>query len=207
MAKSVYSVVLDDEVVRYLDLAAAKTGESRSQFINRVVAKEVGFSTYREKLDEVVTAINSFVAAHEKLRMVRRQKAAVDFLSALNYKYSPRVTYSVELFPDRRAAKLSVALRTTSPVLIELCGRFFKLIGALEEESLKRRTFVVEDGRLVRWLQIPDGADGVQAASCITDYVNYFDGLLNTYVAYPTEDERVNAVIDEFVRRKQNILV
>ena len=100
MGKSVYSVVLDDEVVKYADKAAAKTGESRSQFINRVIAKEVGFSTSRQKLDEVIDALGAAIATHEKIRMVRRQQSVVDFLSALNYKYSPRVTYSVELDPE-----------------------------------------------------------------------------------------------------------
>lgn len=200
MGKSVYSVVLDDEVVKYADKAAAKTGESRSQFINRVIAKEVGFSTSRQKLDEVIDALDAAIATHEKIRMVRRQQSVVDFLSALNYKYSPRVTYSVELDPEKRAARLKIALRTTSPALSGICNEFFNTFAALEKGSKGKNLFFVEDGKLVRDFIVPSEAKGEEAAKLITDYVNCFDALLNAYIGnYPfgTADEKL---VEDYLR-------
>ena len=205
MGKSVYSMVLDDEVVRCVDIAAAKTGESRSQFINRVIAKEVGFATSRQRLDDIIDAIDVCLATHEKMRMVRRQKAAVDFLSALNYKYSPRVTYSVDLYPEEKKAKLTIALRTTSPELTALCANFFEIISKLEENSCNKRLFGVEDGKVVRIMTLPKDVDTLEAARIITRYVNYFDKLLNDFISTRDEKERLDNLIASFEGYKEEI--
>ncbi|HBK02305.1 MAG TPA: hypothetical protein DDY77_04665 [Clostridiales bacterium] len=200
MGKSVYSVVLDDEVVRLVDKAAAKTGESRSLFINRVLAKEVGFSTSKQKLDKVVDALDTAISAHETIRMVRRQKSVVDFLGSLNYKYSPRVTYSVELDPEKRAARLKIALRTTSPELSNICAVFFDKFVSLEKGSESKNFFFVEDGKIIRDFTIPSKAGGEEIAKLITDYVDCFDALLNAYIGnYPfgNADEKL---VEDYLR-------
>lgn len=205
MGKSVYSMVLDDEVVKCVDMAAAKTGESRSQFINRVIAKEVGFATSRQRLDDIIDAIDVCLATHEKIRMVRRQKAAVDFLSALNYKYSPRITYSVDLYPEEKRAKVTIALRTTSPELTALCSKFFGIISKLEESYFGKQLFGVEDGKVVRMMTLPKDVDTLEAARIITRYVNYFDKLMNDYISTKDEETKLNNLVADFEKYKDEI--
>ena len=205
MGKSVYSIVLDDEVVECVDLAAAKTGESRSQFINRVIAGEVGFATSRQRLDDIIEAIDLCLAKYEKIKMVRRQRAAVDFLSALNYKYSPRIIYSVDFYPGEKKAKLTIALRTTSIELAALFTEFFENITRLEQEHFQKRFFNVEDGKVVRIMTFPANVDTKEAARIITAYVNRFDKLMNEYISTKDETKRRNDLKANFSKYKDEI--
>ena len=43
MAKTVYSLVLDDEVMKLVDKAARRGGLSRSAYINQALAENVGY--------------------------------------------------------------------------------------------------------------------------------------------------------------------
>ena len=54
MGKSVYSMVLSDEVVSLIDREAFRRGVSRSQMINEVRADFVGFSTDERRISELI---------------------------------------------------------------------------------------------------------------------------------------------------------
>lgn len=49
MGKSVYSVVLDDDIVAALDLAAMRAGTNRSAMMNRLLAAQLGFATPEDR--------------------------------------------------------------------------------------------------------------------------------------------------------------
>ena len=182
MSKSVYSMVLSDEVVALIDREAFKRGVSRSQMINEVLAEFVGYSTEERRITELIENLNELLSGANRLRVVRRQQSAIDFLSALNYKYSPRVTYSVDMFPDKDFGELKIALRTTNPDLIAITSEFFNDYIAVERESGVNAVYGVRDGKLVRRLDFSKVSTAKELADAISTYVNVLDRLFNAYV-------------------------
>ena len=179
MGKSVYSMVLNDEVVALIDKKAFLSGLSRSQMINEILAEAVGFSTEKQQIADVLERINALEIG--RLKVVRRQQSVIDFLSALNYKYSPKVTYSVDLFAGEGFGELKIALRTTNPDLLNITTNFFNDFIALEKEFKPSAEYSVRDGKLIRKLDFSSATSG-DLAERISSYVRCLDKLFNEYV-------------------------
>ena len=204
--KSVYSLVLSDEVIAKVDDMAFKRGVSRSQFINEVLASSVGVDTKQKRISDIFDEINSYIESFDNMRVQRRQQSCVDFLSALDYKYNPRVTYSVELFgDDYSSGELKIALRTTNPILLTIIGDFFNDFIAVEKKYDDSIGYEVRDGKLIRKLDFTK-VNGKSISLAITDYVNTLDRLLNVYVRDYGEGEKRSLVENyEKVKSKMNI--
>lgn len=185
MSKSVYSMVLSDEVISLIDNAALKSGKSRSTLVNEVLANYVGYSTEKQRIEEILSLVTTAFESHRRMRVERRQQSTIDFLSAINYKYNPRVTYSVELFTeDEFTGYLKIALRTTNQTLIEVVNDFFASFIRIERKYLGNVEYSVVDGKLLRKLNFKKINSTSEIALKLTDYVNDIDGLINAY----TED-------------------
>ncbi len=183
MSKSVYSMVLSDEVIRLIDNAALKTGKSRSTLVNEILASYVGYSTSGRRIEEILSLVTEAFEQHGRMRVERRQQSTIDFLSAINYKYNPRVTYSVELFTeDEFSGYLKIALRTTSQALITVINEFFNAFIAIEHKYLGDVEYSVVDGKLVRKLRFKEKCGTAEIALKITDYVNVIDKLINGFI-------------------------
>ena len=57
MKKTLYSLVLNDDVVREVDIMAHKMGTNRSSLINRILAEYVNYVTPEQRIGEVLSAI------------------------------------------------------------------------------------------------------------------------------------------------------
>ena len=184
MGKSIYSMVLTDEVINAVDRLAIKEGKSRSQMVDQILAERVGFNTVSKRIDQIVLLSNMCLKEHARLRVEKNQQSVIEFLSAIEYKYSPRVKYSVELFPDgREIGVLKIALRTTNRVLLDLIGRFFNLFIQIEQKYNPSIEYFIENGKLSRKLDFA-GIDSLESlAKCLTDYVSAIDKLMNLYIA------------------------
>ena len=204
--KSVYSLVLSDEVINKVDDLAFKSGVSRSQFINEVLANAVGVDTKRKKISDVFEEINAYIATIDNLRVRKRLSSSVDFLSALDYKYNPRVTYSVDLFgSDYLSGELKIALRTTNPVLLSIIGDFFNDFIEVERAYDRVVGYRAEGGRLIRKLDFSK-VKGKSISVAITDYVNCLDNLLNAYVgAYGNGEKRL--LNETYAKVKDKMLI
>lgn len=180
MSKSVFSVVLNDEIVSLIDKKAFLSGLSRSQMINEILAEAVGYSTEKQRASEILDSLCDLQT--DRIRVVRRQQSVVDFLSALNYKYSPKVTYSVDLFAGEDFGELKIALRTTNPDLIAITESFFNDFIAIETKYLGAVEYGIRDGKLIRRLDFSEKTGGRHLAESISDYINCLDKLFNEYV-------------------------
>lgn len=187
MGKSVYSMVLSDEVIALIDEKALKSGKSRSQIINEILAQHVGFSTQNQRIKELFASVNAIMEGHRRIRAIQSQQSTIDFLSAINYKYSPRVTYSVALFPGgQEEGLLKIALRTTNSLLISVINCFFDRYINLEKLYLKGASYQTVDGKLLRRLDFARIQSVEHLAEKLTEYVNNLDKLINLYIEdYP----------------------
>ncbi len=182
MGKSVYSMVLSDEVISLIDNAALKSGKSRSTLVNEILANYVGCSTTKQRIEEILSVAAEALEPHRRMRVERHQQSTIDFLSAINYKYNPRVTYSAELFTeDENTGYLKIALRTTSQALINVINDFFVAFIGLERKYIKGVEYSVVDGKLIRKLRFKEGESATDIAVKLTDYVNNIDKLINEY--------------------------
>lgn len=192
MGKSIYSLVLSDEVIAMLDNLAYKKGVSRSTLVNRVLAEYVGYETPEQRLKKMFSSLEQIIMGEQRMRLLSQSSdKAFSITSALNYKYSPRITYLVELdYEGDSIGELSITYRTSKPELIDAISSFFATWIALEKAYLPYDVaYSVTDGKLKRKLRITQDYESLETlAETITSYVKNIDKLLNIYI---TEDANV----------------
>ena len=130
MKKTLYSLVLNDDVVREVDIMAHKMGTNRSSLINRILAEYVNYVTPEQRIGEVLSAIERLTASSRELvPFFSPNSLSMSLKSSLEYKYRPTVKYEVELDAEsgRKIGTLSVVFRTQSEYLVRRITSFFRL--------------------------------------------------------------------------------
>ena len=61
MSNSVYSIVLDDEIINQIDILSNRQGTSRSNMINRILARHVSVPTAETMVNDVFKYIDEFI--------------------------------------------------------------------------------------------------------------------------------------------------
>lgn len=210
MGRSVYSVVLDDDVVAALDIAAMRAGTNRSAMMNRLLAAQLGFATPEDRIRTVFEAMEKLAATRYTALQVLGQDTQAQFSlrSALRYKYNPTVRYSVELYPHAQEylGVLRAQLRTQNAVLTRMLEDFYRLWAVLEQNTLQTSSEMYEIGgvRFARVLRLPaDGCTEQQLAERLTRYVSLLDSCMKLYCEHPEDPEAAAARV---VRHWQNSL-
>ena len=100
MKKSVYSLVLSDDVIAAVDRAAYQNGLSRSAMINRILAQAVSYTTPEQRMSEILSQVERLLNGEVFQSLSQPSDSMMSLRSALAYKYNPNVRYSVERYPD-----------------------------------------------------------------------------------------------------------
>lgn len=179
MKKSIYSLVLMDDVVAAVDEMAYELRTSRSNLINQILAEHLSCVTPEMRMQAVFSRMEELM---QPLRMLEQTSAHMRSLqSRLDYKYKPTVQYSVELFRAPREdgiGRLRVQLRTQNQTLLSVLDSFFRLWVALEERYAPvRAVYQVAPGRFERSIQDADAGEE-QLGEMIGAYVSRFDRWL-----------------------------
>lgn len=204
MSKSVYSLVLTDEIVRAIDSLAYRMNTSRSALIDRILAEKLSMQTPEIRMRNIMENIGSFFDDE----IFRLQTAAGDggmlIKSPLPYKYKPTIRYSVELLrEDRYLGRLKVSFRTQNMALMELMNDFLTCFANIEHRHLSRFDGIdvvmqIDNDKMVRMLNKPLIKDGRSVsdpnliAEAIADYVNFLDRAIKLY--FENADNRKQAV-------------
>lgn len=204
MSKSVYSLVLTDEIVRAIDSLAYRMNTSRSALIDRILAEKLSMQTPEIRMRNIMENIGSFFDDE----IFRLQTAAGDggmlIKSPLPYKYKPTIRYSVELLrEDRYLGRLKVSFRTQNMALMELMNDFLTCFENIERRHLSRFDGIdvvmqIDNDKMVRMLNKPLIKDGRSVsdpnliAEAIADYVNFLDRAIKLY--FENADNRKQAV-------------
>lgn len=205
MGKSVYSVVLDDAVVRAVDAMAGSMGCSRSAAINRILAQHVQMDTPEQQMQRIFRALEEQVAS-TALQALSASAAQMQLRSPLRYKYNPTVKYQLELYrPGERAlGVLRVSLRTQNRALLGVLAQFYRLWAGWERLTLGeavRMEFSPEDGRFARELREPRVSGPDELAGLLAGYINLFDGCLKEFFEYCDRPEIAAARAAALYRR------
>ena len=188
MNKSVYSLVLSDEIVQEIDRMAYEMGQSRSAMINQVLADYVRYTTPEKRMREVFSAIEQMLLGSVFEPQLQPSESMVSLRSALDYKYNPSVRYSVELYKNARPllGELRVSVRSQNSTLVLAMLQFFKLWTRIETAYIGRVECAMEDGRYLRKLRLSDDKDpgNEQIGEGIAAYIRLLDSALKHYFEF-----------------------
>ena len=129
MKKSVYSLVLSDDVIEAIDRLAYSKGTSRSAMINGILAEAVSYTTPEKRMNDIFGAIESLMGSSSFQIQPQPSDAMLSIRSALKYKYKPVIRYGLELYRsfDKTIGQLRVSFRTQSESLKSDLTEFLKL--------------------------------------------------------------------------------
>lgn len=191
MKKSVYSLVLSDDIVSEVDRMAYRAGVSRSAMINSILADAVSYITPEKRMSDIFSTIESLMDGNSFLIQPQPSDAMLSIRSALHYKYKPVIRYSLELHRDfgRTIGKLKVSFRTQSERLKSELTDFLKLWATLENTYIveffpEGITYTIEDGRFTRTFRLPrdkEALGNAEIAAAISEYIKMFDEILKIY--------------------------
>ena len=140
MKKSVYSLVLSDDIVEEIDRLAYSKGFSRSAMINEILAEAVSYTTPEKRMNDIFGAIESLMESTAFQIQPQPSDAMLSIRSALRYKYKPVIRYGLELYRsfDKTIGQLKVSFRTQSENLKADLTEFLKLWAELENKYIVR---------------------------------------------------------------------
>lgn len=188
MAKSIYSLVLDDEVIRLVDRMAYSEGTSRSALINRLLAESVGFSTPEMRMRDIFRRMEDILESSLLPMPAESGDSTLRLRSAISYKYNPTVKYTVALGQDGASiGELRIQVRSRSDGFTLMLLQFFRLWERVEAAYIGKTDISFEPGRLTRKL-VPHTKGGALVTeavdgSYIAAYVNAFDGAMKAFFA------------------------
>ena len=192
MKKTLYSLVLNDEVVREVDALAHRMGTNRSNLINQILAEYVNYTTPEQRINEVLSTIEQLMApSRDLVPFFSPNSYSMSLKSSLEYKYRPTVKYEVELYrgAGESIGELTVLFRTQSMALIQGMTDFFRLWKQIEDAHLQpligtKIDYALYEGKFVRSIAAPDKDCTTQElASALSDYITLFDKLLKGCLA------------------------
>ena len=198
MKKTLYSLMLSDDVVREIDILAHRMGTNRSNLVNRILAEHVSIRTPEDQINDIFRALEEIILpSRELVPFFEPNMQTMSLKSCLEYKYRPTVRYEVELYSTPRhgnVGELSVILRTQSSALIGVMAEFFSLWKQIEDTYLPSRfasrEYTLYDGKFTRTISCTDETGAQELAEGISNYVQLFDTLMKRYIsdAYTAED-------------------
>ena len=182
MKKSVYSLVLSDDVIAAVDRAAYQNGLSRSAMINRILAQAVSYTTPEQRMSEIFSQVERLLNGEVFQSLSQPSDSMMSLRSALAYKYNPNVRYSVELYPDRPGeGELRVSLRSQSSALILYLGQFFRLWAKIEQAYVGGEDCVIQDGKYARRLKLPARVSHREQGAVLAGYIRAMEQGLRAF--------------------------
>lgn len=209
LKKTLYSLMLNDEVVREVDALAHRLGTNRSALINQILAEYVDLTTPERRINEVLSAIEQMmIPSRELVPFFAPNSFSMSLKSSLEYKYRPTVKYEVELYRggEDSIGELSVVFRTQSAALIEGMTSFFRLWKRIEDAHLRPATgaevsYALYDGKFVRSLCAPDrDCTAEELAGALSEYIKLFDKLMKQYLCGRLDAHEVEAAYFSHMR-------
>jgi metal-responsive CopG/Arc/MetJ family transcriptional regulator len=199
LKRSVYSLVLNEDVIEAIDKMAYSLGTSRSNLINQILAEKVSLVTPEKRMDSIFGQIKELMFEDCYQIQERQSDSLMCIRSSVKYKYRPTVKYSVELFRNTNdgIGRLKVNFRTQNQMLLQLIDNFFHLWANLETTRLKKDiTYSIEVGKYTRVFKNTNTND---VGVAISDYIHIFDIALKQYFRSPNDIELVRNIYQEYI--------
>lgn len=208
MKKTLYSLMLNEEVVREVDILAHRLGTNRSNLINQILAEYVNYTTPERRINDIFSAIEQMLRPSRELVPYFAPNApTMSMKSSLEYKYRPTVKYEVELYrsKEKSLGELSVVFRTQSASLIAALTEFFRVWKRVEDVFIadKNISYTLYDGKFVRSISMPEGeCTAEELAKAISEYIQLFDRAMKNYLSGKADAADTEAMYSAYVSRQ-----
>lgn len=215
MKKTVYSLVLSEDVIAEIDRLAYHKGTNRSNMINQILAEYVSYTTPEKRMQQTFRRLEALLDGRDSFHVqLGGSDSMLSLRSALDYKYNPTVRYSVELYRTVEAeggiGELRVALRTQSSTLILYLMQFYKLWNRVEESIFGGpvHCHVEDGGKYVRRLELhaltqggrPVAPGSETLGELIAAYIRTFDAALKAYFYNLNDPAAAQAAVERIYR-------
>ena len=183
MSKSIYSLLLSDDVVQQLDEVAASRGLSRSAVIDAILAEYTGVSNGDEKMRNVWQEMEKLLARTHTMHFVNNaQTNLAQIVTTLPFKYSPKIRYQLELSnKDDRICAITLNTRTQNPLLTTAFDNFYQRLAVLERQYLNNVSARYGNGKYVSVL-FGSRNEPTDIACDVLEYVVTLDGMLRSWL-------------------------
>ena len=198
MKKSMYSLILSEDVIRAVDRLAAENNTNRSNMINQILAEYLSLTTPEKHVQNIFDVIEKFIDKQDALLYSKLNGMTASIKSPLRYHYRPTIRYEVEMYrtPRQTIGQLKINFRTTSHELSAELTRFFKTWIQLENAYIRQYfeegaiTYTIENGRFLRSFAIPNDCNYAdeEIGKAISNYIATFDKMLNDYLTGNFDD-------------------
>lgn len=208
MKKSMYSLMLSEDVVNEIDKIAREQNTNRSNMINQILADYVSLTTPERHVQNIFDIIESMIGGQGNFMLYSQpHDMTMSIKSSLKYHYRPTIRYEVEMYrtPKQTIGQLKIIYRTQSPELLVELTRFFKIWMQLENIYIKHFfakdaiTYGMENGKFLRTFAVPNDSDYTeeQIGNAISQYIATFDEMLKSYLTgdYATTQDIENRYI------------
>lgn len=193
MGKTVYSLVLTEEVIEQIDRLAYTAGISRSALIDRILAEKVNFTTPEMRINGIFDSLNRLFSDKSDGFIAKAENQSMLIRSSLKYKYKPTVRYGLQLLRTKghTEGELKVSFRTQSDELKSKMEEFLRLWAKLENTYIIKFfpegiRYIIEDGRFSRIFVLPkeyENKSSEDIGRAIAEYIRMFDDVLKCFFA------------------------
>ena len=194
MKKSMYSLMLSEDVIRAVDKLAAEQATNRSNLVNQILAEYLSVTTPEKHVQNIFDIIEHMIGNNSAYVLYSQpHDMTMSIKSSLHYHYRPTIRYEVEMYrmPNETIGQLKIIFRTTSSALLLELTHFFKIWMQLENIYIKHFfaknavQYGMENGRFLRTFAVPnDSSYGEEEiGKAIGNYISTFDEMLKAYLA------------------------
>ena len=205
MAKSIYSLVLDDDLVALLDRMANKCGKSRSAVANDILARELSYETPEMRIHSILDSMHGLLSLCDDFG-VNMQDSSLSLRSVLSYRYNPTIRYTLEVQDDMCILRVNV--RSRAEQFMYMYELFMDVWLNLERQNQRADACFYSAGKFTRQL-MPKTSDMNAYSAAISEYVQGFDSALKQFFdAGDTKsgEEAVSVEYTEYVKRNNDII-
>lgn len=211
MNKSMYSLMLSDDVVDAIDRLALRQNTNRSNLVNRILAEYCGHVTPEMQVQSLYRQITDLLEQSGALIADPASRGnALSFKSSLDYRYRPTIRYEVALTSegDRLRGVLSVILRTQSAGLLQAATAYFTCLKRCEDAMVLRGTpakWEYGEGRFYRSFTVDTG-NSAGLGDAISAYVSLIDSGLKDFVASRADSGEIARRYEQYLKSANIIL-
>lgn len=197
MKKSVYSLVLMDEVVEAIDALAYSINTSRSNLINQILAEKVAMITPEMHMQDIFDTMEKMLGGHNNFQIQSQASdTMISIRSVLRYKYNPTIRYAVNLYRGnmKQIGEVKIISRTQSGILYSYLEDFFKIWIHIERQYQKSEWIIEQGAKWSRKLELSDDKQHSPEAiaEAISDYIKTLDEGLKIY--FTQHENRQNMI-------------
>ena len=188
MKKSVYSLVLMDDVIEAVDQLAYRMHTSRSNLINQILAQQLAVTTPEMQMKNVFDTVEELLGSYQHFQI--QQQAAdsmISIKSVLRYKYNPTIRYAINLNrnQDENIGELKLISRSQSDVLQKAINTFIEFWSACEKQHALTGWQLDTTGKWSRTLQArTKQLEEAEIAQAIAYYIRMVDQGLKIHFEY-----------------------